>query len=135
MSFKEHHLTVPSNRASIREIDPFLQMHGVASMAAERYHDLLVALTEAVNNAITHGNQGDPSKSVQIDVQVGNGEIIAIIQDHGSGFDPKTLPDPRDPENLLKEGGRGVFLIQHLADVVEFRVDDGGTAVLIKFFI
>ena len=132
---QKYHLTVPSERKSIKLIDPFLQEKGIAARAADRYHDVLVALTEAVNNAILHGNAGDSSKSVKIDMQTTDGEIIAIIQDHGTGFDPNELPDPRDPENLLREGGRGVFLIRHLADVVEFNMTDDGTAVLIKFFL
>ena len=130
-----HHLTVPSDRSSISLLDPFLRSHGISTLAGDRYHDVLVAVTEAVNNAIVHGNSNDPSKPVLIDIQCSEGEIIAVIRDSGRGFDPDSIPDPRLPENLLREGGRGVFLIRHLADSVEFSRSNDGNAVFIKFFV
>jgi len=132
-TYRTHHLTVSSDRSSISLIDPFLKAEGIAALAGDRYHDVLVTITEAVNNAIIHGNGGDVSKSVVLDIQTGGGEIIAVVIDHGTGFDPDSIPDPRLPENLLREGGRGVFLIRHLADEVEFTTRDDGSAILIKF--
>ena len=127
----EYRFTVPSERSSIKLIDPFLRGKGIPDIAESRYHDLLVVLTEAVNNAIVHGNAGDPTKEVSIVVSVHATEIVATVRDMGSGFDPDQVPDPRLPENLLKEGGRGVFLIRQLADDVEYSVDDDGTNVRI----
>lgn len=128
-----HHLTLESAPESIRLVDPFLMgIHAVAGLAPERYHDVLLAMTEAVNNAMIHGNRMDPKKPVTVDVRIDNGTFIAVVTDQGGGFDPASLPDPRDPENLLREGGRGVFLIQHLADSVEFRRTDTGMAVMLK---
>ena len=130
---RTHHLTLESSPESIRQVDPFLKgIEAIAALTPERYHDLLLAMTEAVNNAIIHGNRQDPSKPVTVDVRIENTTFIAVVTDEGGGFDPSSIPDPRDPENLLREGGRGVFLIQHLADSVEFRRTDTGMAVMLK---
>lgn len=129
-------LTLSSERSSITGVEPFLRtIEACHRLGPDRYHNLLVALTEAVNNAIIHGNNGDPSKPVNIDVQTSEQEIIILVSDKGSGFDPDAVPDPRDPDRLLREGGRGVFLIRHLADVVEFSSGPEGMTVLIKYFL
>ena len=128
-----YHLTLRSEPESIRLVDPFLRsIAAVATASRERYHDVLLAMTEAVNNAITHGNRCDPRSAVQMDLRIEGNTLIAVITDNGSGFDPSSLPDPTDPENLFREGGRGVFLIQHLADHVEFRRTEQGMAVMLK---
>ena len=128
-----HHLTLESTPESIRLVDPFLKgIADVAALQASRYHDVLLAMTEAVNNAIIHGNKQNPNKPVTVDVRIENTTFIAVVTDEGGGFDPASIPDPTDPENLLREGGRGVFLIQHLADRVEFRRTEKGMAVMLK---
>ena len=94
-----------------------------------RYGNILIALTEAVNNAIHHGNRLDPSKSVSLGYQAKEDRIIFVVQDQGPGFDHEHLPDPTDPENLEKPHGRGVFLMRALADDVDF-ADNGATVTL-----
>ncbi len=129
-------LRLPSERQSITLVEPFL--HAIPELGVlgpARFHDLHVALTEAVNNAIIHAHRCDPSLVVHVDVQVTPDDIILLIRDFGTGFDPDAVPDPRLPENLLREGGRGVFLIRHLADVTEFRHADPGMIVMLKYFI
>lgn len=84
-----------------------------------------LALQEALSNAIRHGCKNDSSKEVQCLVSFDDsGEIVIVVRDPGSGFDATTVPDPREDENLLKSGGRGIFLINELMDVVEF-TDEG----------
>lgn len=94
-----------------------------------RYGNILIALTEAVNNAIHHGNRLDPSRSVSIGYQAKEDRIIFVVQDQGPGFDHEHLPDPTDPQNLEKPHGRGVFLMRALADDVEF-TDNGATVTM-----
>jgi serine/threonine-protein kinase RsbW len=84
------------------------------------YGNILVAVTEAVNNAIYHGNKGNPSKKVSIGLQQKEERIGFIIEDEGDGFDYYNLPDPTSPENIDKPNGRGVFLMKHLADQLIF---------------
>jgi serine/threonine-protein kinase RsbW len=82
--------------------------------------NLLVALDEAISNAIRHGNQNDPTKLVYVHAEFCDDEARFTVRDEGGGFDCSTLPDPCDPENLFREGGRGVLLIRHIMDEVHF---------------
>jgi serine/threonine-protein kinase RsbW len=97
------------------------------------YGNILIAVTEAVNNAINHGNKLNPDKNVDVDCSMNEGSLVFKITDEGPGFDYDTLPDPTDPENLEKLSGRGVFLMKSLADEVSF--DDHGRIVELTFNI
>ena len=90
------------------------------SVDEDFYGNILIAVTEAVNNAINHGNRQNPKKMVQLDFVERADRLSFSVQDEGDGFDHTSLPDPTDPENLEKISGRGVFLMKHLADEVEF---------------
>jgi serine/threonine-protein kinase RsbW len=93
---------------------------------------LLVCCTEAVNNAIIHGNRSDPKKKVTLRCTVGKRTLTICVSDEGKGFDPDTLKDPRKDENLLKENGRGVFLMRSLMDKIAFKRTKKGYAVEMK---
>jgi len=111
-----------------RLVDDVCQIYKVSD---DCYGNILIAVTEAVNNAINHGNQNNPNKFVQIGFETDNKQLIFNIKDEGPGFDYQNLPDPTDPENLDKINGRGVFLMKHLADKIEFR--HNGTEVSLAF--
>jgi serine/threonine-protein kinase RsbW len=128
-----YRLEMPSEHASIRRIDPFLRSHDLDVAAGARYHDVLVVITEAVTNAVVHGNADVDDASITMEVEFESGELQVTVYDKGSGFDADALPDPRLPENLLREGGRGVFLMKQLADSVEFVSQEGGSFVVIHF--
>lgn len=93
------------------------------------YGNILIALTEAVNNAIHHGNGLDSSKLVGLGYEAQEGRLVFVVSDQGPGFDHTNLPDPTDPQNLEKPHGRGVYLMRALADQVEF-TDHGATVAL-----
>jgi serine/threonine-protein kinase RsbW len=95
------------------------------------YGNVLIALTEAVNNAIHHGNRLDPTKTVTFGYEAREDRLLFMVQDQGPGFDHEHLPDPTDPQNLEKPHGRGVFLMKALADEVEF--SDNGSTVTLSF--
>ena len=101
------------------------------SVNEDFYGNILIAVTEAVNNAINHGNRQNPDKKVQLDFVERADRLSFSIQDEGEGFDHNALPDPTDPENLEKISGRGVFLMKHLADEVVF--SENGTRVEMIF--
>ena len=87
--------------------------------------------TEAVNNAIVHGNKKDKDLLVKVSLAE-NGQVFCFnVIDAGPGFDYGNLPDPTAPENIEKEHGRGIFLMRNLADDVEF--GDYGRSVSIYF--
>jgi serine/threonine-protein kinase RsbW len=115
-------------------------VESVVEQLAERYRlspdvhgNMLISLTEAVNNAIIHGNCNDHTKTVQIQFKKRGDAISICVTDEGCGFDPCCIPDPTAPENLLKTGGRGVFLIQQLSDAVAFH--NNGSTVEMQFKI
>ncbi|TVR77709.1 MAG: ATP-binding protein [Saprospirales bacterium] len=88
--------------------------------------DILITLTEAVNNAIIHGNKKDGRKSVTIQIEKRSDGLHIFVEDQGCGFDPECLKDPTDPANLDQCGGRGVFLIKELCHSVHFH-NNGAT--------
>jgi len=99
----------------------------------DSYGNMLVALTEAVSNAIYHGNQLNPKKKINLSYQFNDGNLSFTITDQGTGFDYYNLPDPTAPENLEKECGRGIFLMKHLSDQVIF--SENGRVVELFFKI
>ncbi len=99
----------------------------------EQEHHIMLALTEAVTNAVVHGNKYDRSKEVVIHAEYGGDILVLTVQDEGDGFDPDSIPDPRKSENLLKPGGRGVWLIREYADEVNFH--DKGRCVEMRFHV
>ena len=95
------------------------------------YGNILIALTEAVNNAINHGNLQNPKKKVDIEFHSTEDHALHfIVKDQGKGFDYEHLPDPTDPANLEKISGRGIFLMRNLADDVAFS-DNGATVEMV----
>lgn len=91
-----------------------------------------LALEEAFVNAVQHGNQSDPRKKIFVRYSVTSDRFDVTIADQGPGFNPQTLPDPRDPENLCKSSGRGVLLIRAYMDQVEYN-PKGNQVRMIKF--
>lgn len=125
----------PNDRGIIEQIEPFLRsIPEVEQLAPERRFNLIVATMEAVNNAIIHGNSNQPPSTVELWVEVDDQTVSVHVRDFGEGFDPDTLPDPRLRENLLRDGGRGVFLMRALADNVKFIRHSPGTEVVITLY-
>ncbi len=87
------------------------------------YGKLLLAVVEGVNNAIVHGNKLDKDKIVSVEYSIYEDKVEFTIMDEGLGFDYTNVPDPTKPENLEKTHGRGIFLMHHLADRIEFEND------------
>ncbi len=93
------------------------------------YPNILICLTEAVNNAIVHGNRLDEQKEIMVSCHERDHEIQFMISDEGSGFNPSDIPDPTSEERIEVEGGRGVFLMKQLTDEIHF-LDHGRTVKL-----
>jgi len=125
-------LELPSD---VRSIEHAVEYVVRRCQACERQADRLrlnfrVGLTEALSNAMLYGNAHDPSKRVRVEVTLSEGAIRARITDQGAGFDPKAVPDPTCPENLCKNGGRGLFLMRQLLDEVSYN-DRGNQVTLV----
>lgn len=114
-------LKLASHPNSISEVEPFVQRIVTRyRISKEKYPNILISLTEAVNNAISHGNKNDKSKYVNIGLTKVQSKICIKVEDEGCGFNPETVPDPTAPENVGCCGGRGVFLIKELSDDVRY---------------
>lgn len=125
-------IQLPSTKESIVEIERFIDSFcEKREITQDCYGNILIALTEAVNNAIQHGNGYQPDKVVVIEYEVVNDEVLFIVKDQGNGFDYKKIPDPTLPENILNTNGRGVFLMQNLAD--KFAFENNGSIVKLTF--
>ena len=95
---------------------------------------IAMAVREATVNAVLHGNRYDPTKRVTVSFESTPERLTAAVRDEGSGLDPATLPDPLAPENLLRQSGRGIFLIRAFMDEIHFRDVAPGTEItMIKF--
>ena len=102
-----------------------------ANISHTCYGKILVAVLEAVNNAIAHGNKFSPEKPVNISLKFTKNKFSVIVKDKGTGFLPENVPDPTLPENIEKISGRGVFLMMKLADEVKF--NKKGNSVTLVF--
>lgn len=92
-----------------------LDRHGYDEAAA---FAVKLALEESLNNAIKHGNELDPQKTITIEYQVDGTQVKVAVADQGLGFDPAAVPDPRADENLEKPCGRGIMLMRAYMDEV-----------------
>lgn len=119
-------MTIPADPAAIPTLtDGVMQVLQGKGWNDDDIMAVELALQEAVANAIRHGCRGDATKQLECSIAVErSGEIVIVIRDPGSGFDPATVAHPLDPANLLKPSGRGIFLINNLMDDVRFA--DGG---------
>ncbi len=131
---KDYHKTIQSSPDKVSEVEAFVdQLRGENLVDEQVYGNILILLTEAVNNAILHGNKSDESKNVEITCKLNSNKISFIVSDEGPGFDFNSLPDPTDPANVEKLTGRGVFLMKQLSDYVIF--SDNGSTVELQFKI
>jgi serine/threonine-protein kinase RsbW len=131
---KSIHIEIPSLSDNIRMIESFIDnAREKFQLNEDIYGNIMIAVTEAVNNAIRHGNKGDSAKNVSLGLSLEEGMIKFRVEDEGTGFDFHHLPDPTAPENIEKPGGRGIFLMKHLADEVDF--SEQGKVVELSFYI
>ncbi len=100
------------------------------SISEDDSHWIGIAVREAVANAIKHGNQDDPGKKVEIDFGLEGDEVVVRVADEGTGFDPRTLPDPRSPENLMRPNGRGIFFMRRFMDDIDYTFRPGGGTIV-----
>ena len=127
-------INIPSLTENIRIVESLIDnAKDRFSLDDDIYGNIMIAVTESVNNAIKHGNSNNRSKNVSLVLQLQDKLIKFTIKDEGEGFDFKNLPDPTSPENLDKPGGRGIFLMRHLSDEVTFL--DNGKVVELSFYL
>jgi serine/threonine-protein kinase RsbW len=110
---------LPSTPDSVNRVGAMLaDFFDKQDLSEEVAFDVKLAVQEAVVNAAEHGNEYDESKTVCVCCEATGGAIKVTVADEGPGFDPCCVPDPTLPENILRESGRGVFLMRKLCDEV-----------------
>lgn len=120
----------------IHRIERFLKKVNRAARLDEiQFHKVLISTTEAVNNAIIHGNKKDPRKKVLVRCELSNVKLVISVRDEGKGFDPSIVPNPIADGNVLKEAGRGIFLMKTLMDKVEFHFSPQGFEVVMTLLL
>ena len=126
-------IDIPAIPENIRMIESFIDnARDEFPMDDDIYGNVMISVTEAVNNAIRHGSGMNPELNVSLTLTLDQHAVRFRIQDSGPGFDFKQLPDPTLPENVEKPAGRGIFLMKHLADEVSFQ--DEGRIVELSFY-
>jgi len=118
-------MVIPADTAAASSVcDGVMQVVREMKLARGKEFEVEIALREALANAIEHGCQGDPGKSIQCCVAADeSGDVVIVVRDPGPGFDVAQIPDPRLGPNLLREGGRGIHLINEFMDEVRFAED------------
>jgi len=110
-----------------------LEMAIKGGFGEEARHHIAMAVREAAVNAVLHGNAYDPHKKFVVAYEITPHALVITITDQGQGLDPESIPDPLAPENLMKNSGRGIFLIRAFMDEVTIRNLNPGTEItLIK---
>lgn len=130
----ENSISIASEIANVAEVEALIDnQSAMFKFDDDVYGKLLLAVVEAVNNAIVHGNKSDSSKQVNISYVIESDYVEYSISDSGDGFDPNCIPDPTELENIEKFSGRGLFLMKNLSDEMEF--SDNGRKVRLKFIL
>ena len=122
---------IPSDLDEARRVQEAIEGVVKAAFAEHEAFAVKMAVEEALVNAIKHGNQMDPEKSVRVRYSLGPERFDVRITDEGPGFNPEDVPDPTAPENLERPCGRGLLLIRYYMSDVTFQ-DNGRTIVMYK---
>ncbi len=126
-------IQIPSLTENLRIVESFIDnVKEKFNLNDDIYGNIMISVTESVNNAIHHGNREDKAKNVSITLHLNDNQIKFAIQDQGKGFDFTNLPDPTAPGNIEKLGGRGIFLMKNLADEVHF-INEGREVELVFY--
>jgi serine/threonine-protein kinase RsbW len=127
-----YHLEIESDPNNLITVEEFVNYFAKdMGLNDEQLSVLLLAVTEATTNAIIHANKCDHSKIVTIHAHIEDSRLVVNVKDEGKGFDPSKIPDPTKPENLLKDSGRGVYLMKVYMDDVKYNMTPSGMETIL----
>jgi serine/threonine-protein kinase RsbW len=125
-------IRIESQVANLRIVENAIdETTSVIGISQDNYGKIMVSAMEAVNNAILHGNKSNPDKTVDIEISFETDILNIKVTDEGPGFRPDKVPDPTTPENIEELNGRGIYLMSHLADKIEY--NEKGNSVTMTF--
>ena len=123
----------PSDPDLLPEIEDFIMEKVTeASLDKKILSNLALSVAEATSNAIMHGNKADKDKNVYIEIKILPDKIDIVIRDEGGGFTLENVPDPTLPENILKDSGRGIYIMRSFLDDLKFDFSSKGTTLTLS---
>lgn len=122
----------PSDLSLLPKIQDYVQQQIKKYLPHDKIDAVTLAVSEAVSNGIKHGNKSDASKKITLRIKLTDEKIIIESMDEGEGFELEKIPDPTNPENLLKESGRGIFIIQNVIDKLSYEFTENGTLTVLE---
>lgn len=134
MSKDDFFTTLPSDPNMLHLVDEFLEtVANSYNIPEDIVFNIHLCLSEAVTNAMVHANKRNPEKHVFLSVSRYNDKVLFVIKDEGTGFNPSDIPDPTIPENLLKDHGRGLYLMRIYTTKLEYINTPAGTEAHLEF--
>ena len=123
----------PSTTDILPEVENFvIESAKNFGLTGNKLEGFALAASEAASNSIVHGNKLDIEKEITIELLKENSNLELRISDRGTGFNPKEIPDPTAPENILKDSGRGIFIMRSFLTDLKYKfTSDGTTTILI----
>ena len=125
-------IMIPSSQDFLPDVDVFLEgvLRGLG-VDESTIADIAISVSELVNNAIFHGNKTTREKTIKVEINKVNGSVKIAVTDEGGGFDLEEVENPIDDNNLLKEVGRGLFIVKSLMDTIDKDTTEAGPPVVI----
>ncbi|MGE5401068.1 MAG: ATP-binding protein [Ignavibacteriales bacterium] len=125
-------LEIPSDPNKLPLVEEFLEdITAGITIQKNKLNNLLLAVNEAISNAMLHGNNYDISKKVRISVLINDDFLRVYIKDEGRGFNPNSVPDPTSPENIFRDSGRGLYIMKSCMDEVNYSFQSDGTELML----
>ncbi|MGE5430442.1 MAG: ATP-binding protein [Syntrophomonadaceae bacterium] len=133
MSKETYHLEINSDPNKLPLVEEFLEeIAAGANMDRTHLNNLLLAVNEAISNAMLHGNKASIDKKVSVKVEIEDTSLTVRIKDEGKGFNPDSVPDPTSPENIFRDSGRGLYIMKSCMDEVSYSFTPDGTELVLS---
>lgn len=132
MPQENYHLEINSDPNNLITVEEFVNYFCKdLNLPNEKLANVLLAVTEATTNAVIHANKSDVNKTVTIDAHIEDSKLVIKVKDEGEGFELGEIPDPTEPENLLKDSGRGIYLMRVYMDDLKYNRTPTGTETIL----
>lgn len=133
MSKETYHLEINSDPNKLPLVEEFLEeISAGAIIEKAQLNNLLLAVNEAISNAMIHGNKASLDKKVSVKVEIDESSLRVYIKDEGKGFNPEEIPDPTSPENIFRDSGRGLYIMKSCMDEVSYNFTAEGTELVLS---
>ena len=133
MPDKIYEKEIPSNPDLLPELEEFIiELARKSNLRDDKLNSLALSFSEAASNSMVHGNKLDKNKKVKITVHVTEKKMTVTIRDEGKGFNINTVPDPTKPENILKDSGRGIYIMRSFLDDIRYNFTPTGTETILE---